>query len=225
MWRYASFAVDVYSYDILALEIYPQHNDHAVRLFLLELKAKGIYPRVVVTDLDPAYGRMLPKVFPRAVHHECIFHALQNASRQLNEAYAVLGDASRRAAYDRQRWAQFRPPRQSGTRRSRPAWSWADERQQRSRTSSRHWWDLATPSITTNWPRPNWLPKFPAIPEFLKVRLQLLAISLLGPLLVLVALIVVTSAGSMSEEVCCTAAIFLPLFFGVWAALWRWSVR
>ena len=87
VWRYAYFAVDVYSYDILALELYPQHNDQAVHLLLLELKAKGVYPRVVVTDLDPAYGRMLPKVFPRAVHHECIFHALQNASRQLNEAY------------------------------------------------------------------------------------------------------------------------------------------
>jgi transposase-like protein len=87
VWHYAYFAVDVYSYDILALEIYPQHNDHAVHLLLLELKARGVYPRVVVTDLDPAYGRMLPTVFPRAVHHECIFHALQNASRQLNEAY------------------------------------------------------------------------------------------------------------------------------------------
>jgi transposase-like protein len=87
VWRFAYFAVDVYSYDILALELYPQHNDRAVHLLLLELKAKGVYPRVVVTDLDPAYGRMLPKVFPRAVHHECIFHALQNASRQLTEAY------------------------------------------------------------------------------------------------------------------------------------------
>jgi hypothetical protein len=145
--------------------------------------------------------------------------------RQLNEAYAVLGDASRRAAYDRQRWAQFRPPRQSSTRRSRPTWSWADERQQPSRASSRHWWDLATSSVTTNWPRPSWLPKFPAIPEFLKVRLQLLAISLLGPLLVLAGLIVVTSANSASGEVFCTAAIVFPLFLGAWAALWRWSIR
>jgi hypothetical protein len=87
VWRYAYFAVDVYSYDLLALELYPQHNDHAVHLLLLALKAKGIYPRVIVTDLDPAYGRVLPKVFPRAVHHECIFHAIQNAFSQLTEAY------------------------------------------------------------------------------------------------------------------------------------------
>ena len=87
VWRYAYFAVDVYCYDILALELYPQHNDRAVHLLLLELKAKGIYPRVVVTDLDPAYSRLLPKVFPNAVHHECIFHAIQNAFSQLTEAY------------------------------------------------------------------------------------------------------------------------------------------
>jgi transposase-like protein len=87
VWRYAYLAVDVYSYDILALELYPQHSDQAVHLLLLELKAKGVYPRVVVTDLDPAYGRVLPKVFPRAVHHECIFHAIQNAFSQLTKVY------------------------------------------------------------------------------------------------------------------------------------------
>jgi transposase-like protein len=87
VWRYAYFAVDVYSYDILALELYPQHNDQAVHLLLLELKAKGVDPRVVVTDLDPAYGHMLPIVFPKAVHHECIFHAIQNAFAQLTRVY------------------------------------------------------------------------------------------------------------------------------------------
>jgi hypothetical protein len=78
VWRYAYFAVDVYSLDLLALELYPEHNDQALRLLLLALKARGIQPRVVVSDLDPAYGRILPEVFPSAIHHECIFHALQN---------------------------------------------------------------------------------------------------------------------------------------------------
>ena len=87
VWRYAYFAIDVYSYDLLALELYPQHNDEAVRLILLELKAKGIRPRVVVSDLDPAYGRILPQVFPNAVHHECIFHALQFWSSQMSKVY------------------------------------------------------------------------------------------------------------------------------------------
>jgi hypothetical protein len=87
VWRYAYFAVDVHSYDLLALELYPQHNDHAVHVFLRELKARGLTPRIVVTDLDPAYGRILPRVFPQAVHHECIFHAIQNAQRQLTRVY------------------------------------------------------------------------------------------------------------------------------------------
>lgn len=87
VWRYAYFAIDVYSYDILALELYPDHNDDAVRLILLELKAKGTRPRVVVSDLDPAYGRILPQVFPNAIHHECIFHALQFWSSQMTKVY------------------------------------------------------------------------------------------------------------------------------------------
>ena len=87
VWRYAYFAIDVYSYDLLALELYPEHNDEAVRLILLELKAKGIRPGVVVSDLDPAYGRILPKVFPHAIHHECIFHAIQNALNQMTKVY------------------------------------------------------------------------------------------------------------------------------------------
>ncbi len=87
VWRYAYFAIDVYSYDLLALELYPEHNDEAVRLILLELKAKGVYPRVVVSDLDPAYGRILPQVFPNAMHHECIFHALQFWSSQMTKVY------------------------------------------------------------------------------------------------------------------------------------------
>ncbi len=87
VWRYAYFAIDVYSYDLLALELYPEHSDEAVRLILLELKAKGIRPRVVVSDLDPAYGRILPQVFPNAIHHECIFHALQGWSSQMTKVY------------------------------------------------------------------------------------------------------------------------------------------
>ena len=87
VWRYVYVAVDAYSLDLLAIQVYPTHSDESVRLFLLELKAKGVRPRVVVSDLDPAYGRMLPLVFPQAVHHECIFHAIQNALNQMTQVY------------------------------------------------------------------------------------------------------------------------------------------
>lgn len=87
VWRYVYVAVDAYSYDLLAIQVYPEHSDQSVRLFLLELKAQGVRPRVVVSDLDPAYGRILPAVFPGVVHHECIFHAVQNALSQMTQVY------------------------------------------------------------------------------------------------------------------------------------------
>ena len=98
IWNYAYFAIDMYSDDLLALEVYPEHTDAALRQFLLELKAQGLQPRVVVSDLDPAYGRMLPLIFPQAVHHECIFHALQNAQRQLTQVYGKHYDDTNPAA-------------------------------------------------------------------------------------------------------------------------------
>lgn len=73
----------VYRYGILALELYPEHDGEAVRLMFVELKAKGMRPRVVVSNLAPAYGCILPQVFPHAIHHKCIFHVLQQASRQM----------------------------------------------------------------------------------------------------------------------------------------------
>jgi len=57
------------------------------QVFLLELRAKGYYPKVIVTDLRQDYGRVIQAVFPQAIHHECIFHALQNAQRQVREVY------------------------------------------------------------------------------------------------------------------------------------------
>ena len=42
-----------------------------------------------MTDLRKDYGTVISAVFPKAVHHECIFHALQFWSRQLREAYGA----------------------------------------------------------------------------------------------------------------------------------------
>jgi hypothetical protein len=43
----------------------------------VELRAKGYHPRVIVTDLNQDYTEPLAAVFPNAIHHECVFHALQ----------------------------------------------------------------------------------------------------------------------------------------------------
>ena len=44
-------------------------------------------PRSLSPNLRQDYGPCLAQVFPYAVHHECIFHALQHAQRLIKEAY------------------------------------------------------------------------------------------------------------------------------------------
>jgi transposase-like protein len=86
-WMYVYLAVDVYTYDLLHIAIYP-HNDQTTALtFLFALRAKGYRPRVIVTDLRRDYGADIAQVFPRAIHHECIFHALQDIGDLCRQIY------------------------------------------------------------------------------------------------------------------------------------------
>ncbi len=86
-WMYVYLAVDVYSYDLLHIAIYAHNTKLAARTFLLALKAKGYYPRVIVTDLRIDYSSVIVETFPQATHHECIFHALQWWSKQFKQVY------------------------------------------------------------------------------------------------------------------------------------------
>jgi hypothetical protein len=86
-WMYVYLAVDCYTYDLLHLAIYERNTQESARTFLLALRAKGYQPRVVVTDLRQDYGPALAAVFPRAQHHECLFHAGQALHRQLWDSY------------------------------------------------------------------------------------------------------------------------------------------
>jgi len=88
-WMYVHFAVDVYTYDLLHIAIFPYSNKPSARAFLLELKAKGYTPRVIVTDLNRDYGEPIAQVFPKAIHHECIFHAMQWIHKQVKEVYGA----------------------------------------------------------------------------------------------------------------------------------------
>lgn len=84
-WMYVYLAVDVYTYDLLHIAIYPHNTRSSAHAFLLALRAKGYHPQVVVTDLRRDYGPVIAQVFPRAQHHECLFHAEQEISRYLRE--------------------------------------------------------------------------------------------------------------------------------------------
>jgi hypothetical protein len=86
-WMYVYLAVDVYSYDLLHLAIYAYNDKSNAQAFLLALRAKGYQPRVIVTDLRRDYGGDIAQVFPHAIHHECIFHALQDVSKTCRRLY------------------------------------------------------------------------------------------------------------------------------------------
>jgi len=84
-WMYVYLAVDVHTYDLLHIAIYPHNTQQSAHAFLLALRAKGYRPQVVVTDLRRDYGPVIALVFPTAQHHECLFHAEQEIGRYLRE--------------------------------------------------------------------------------------------------------------------------------------------
>jgi transposase-like protein len=88
-WMYVYVAVDCYTYDLLHIELYPYNTRDSAHAFLLNLRAKGYHPRVIVTDLRVDYGGLIAQVFPKAVHHECIFHALQQAHKHFRDVYGT----------------------------------------------------------------------------------------------------------------------------------------
>jgi transposase-like protein len=88
-WMYVYLAVDVYTYDLLHIAIYAHNDKDTALAFLMALRAKGYHPRVVVTDLRRDYGPDIARVFPQAVHHECIFHALRDVSDHCRQIYGA----------------------------------------------------------------------------------------------------------------------------------------
>jgi transposase-like protein len=86
-WMYVYLAVDVHTYDLLHIAIYPHNTRTSAHAFLLALRTKGYQPRVIVTDLRRDYGPVIAQVFSQAQHHECIFHAEQEVSRYLNKTW------------------------------------------------------------------------------------------------------------------------------------------
>jgi len=86
-WMYVYLAVDVYTYDLLHIAIYAHNDKQNALAFLMALRAKGYHPRVVVSDLRRDYGNDIARVFPKAEHHECIFHALRDVSTYCRKIY------------------------------------------------------------------------------------------------------------------------------------------
>jgi Transposase IS66 family len=86
-WMYVYLAVDVWTYDLLHIALYAYNDAESAQAFLLALRAKGYQPQVIVTDLRQDYGPVIAQVFPQAVHHLCLFHALQDVQKHIKAVY------------------------------------------------------------------------------------------------------------------------------------------
>ena len=69
----------------------PSEDD--VKSFLLDLKAVGIDPKLVVTDGSTLYPSVLAEVWPNAKHQRCVFHFIKQINEDLGKAFWEIYDA------------------------------------------------------------------------------------------------------------------------------------
>ena len=85
-WRYVFFAVDAVTGDILHIDVFDSSKADNIRAFLAAVRAKGIRPRAVVTDMLASYDNAIRETFgERVVQHYCLFHHLQAVRHWLRD--------------------------------------------------------------------------------------------------------------------------------------------
>jgi transposase-like protein len=97
VWWYLFVAVDHGSGFPLHVALLPSNATPSCELFLLQRKARGYHPKVIITDGWDAYVKAIARVFPTAQHLLCRFHALRAAFRRLRQQ-VPSGNARRRWA-------------------------------------------------------------------------------------------------------------------------------
>ncbi len=97
VWWYLFVAVDHVSGLPLHVALLPSNATSYCVLFLLQLKALGYRPKVIITDGWDAYVTAIARVFPHAQDLFCRFHALRAAFRRLRKQLPS-GKARRRWA-------------------------------------------------------------------------------------------------------------------------------
>ncbi len=119
--------------------------------------------------------------------------AANELMRRLNQAYAVLNDPQRRAAYDRQRWTQA-PRRRETTFSHGRAESPPDKADWGPQTGGGRWRPPRSRRMTYRQSMPGWVESFMAVEEHLKMRLEpfLPLIGVVGPV-VAVAITIILS--------------------------------
>ena len=97
VWWYLFVAVDHVAGFPLHVALLPSNATPYCTLFLLQLKALGYQPKVLITDGWDAYVTAIARVFPHAQHLLCRFHALRAAFRRLHK-HMPSGQARRQWA-------------------------------------------------------------------------------------------------------------------------------
>jgi transposase-like protein len=82
---YLFVAIDCITRYPLHIALYPSNSYDYCQMFLLELKAKGYAPRVVVTDGWDAYIKAIRTAFPNAKHMLCRFHLIRSVFRRMRQ--------------------------------------------------------------------------------------------------------------------------------------------
>lgn len=78
-FAYLFFAVDPMTYDIIHIELFATRDQHSATLFLQQIKAKGVYPTTIMTDLATCYDSAVREVYGRSVTMaRCHFHFKKN---------------------------------------------------------------------------------------------------------------------------------------------------
>src|SRR5712671_1843401 len=70
-------------------------QDHLAR-FLRQLRDHGFHPRVVVTDGSNLYPTLLAAIWPDAIHQLCVFHIMQDLTKEVLDALKRLRRQQRR---------------------------------------------------------------------------------------------------------------------------------
>ena len=94
---YLCVAVDHVAGFPVHVALLPSNATPSCALFLLQLKARGDHPTVIITDGWDAYGKAIARVLPNAQHLLCRLHALRAALRRLRHQ-VPSGNARRRGA-------------------------------------------------------------------------------------------------------------------------------
>ena len=133
---YLIFAVDPLTHDLLHIEIFETRDHQAARTFLLQLKAKGIYPKTIMTDLANTYDKPVRDVFGRSVTMaRCFFHFKKNIfdhmdkqfgkknspkiAKQLKKEIFDIVDAATRKSIKKRNWALLKKKEQYLTKEPR----------------------------------------------------------------------------------------------------------